>query len=160
MRGLVVALSLAAGAVAAAGPDLHAYWDNRCAQCHGDAGPFARRTLRVDNGRLLGKHHGADLERFLRQHYLADDLVAPVTAMLAAQVSTPPLFRQRCAACHDSAATFARRSLALRDGVLVGKASGQPVAVYLRSHGGLAPKEVPEMVKTLARVHAEVGAPP
>ena len=143
------------------GTDLHAYWDARCRTCHGESGPFARSTLRVDeNGRLLGRHHGTDLERFLRQHYLAEDLVQPVSAMLAAQVVTPPLYRQQCAACHGAASEFARRSLALReDGTLVGKKSGLAVNDYLRSHGGLEPAQVPEMVKTLTRVLGEVGAP-
>ena len=62
--------------------DLHAYWDSRCASCHGDAGDFSRRTLRVDGGQLLGYHQGAKLERFLRQHYVADALVPRVMAML------------------------------------------------------------------------------
>jgi hypothetical protein len=142
-----------------AGTDLHAYWDSRCRNCHGESGPFARSTLRVDGGgRLLGHHHGADLERFMRQHYLAEDLVQPVSAMLAAQVVTPPLFRQRCTGCHGAASEFARRSLALRaDGVLVGKQSGLAVQQYLRTHGGLEPAQVPEMVKTLTRVLDEVG---
>ena len=67
------------------GRDLHAFWDGRCRDCHGDAGEFARRTLRVERERLLGVHHVDDLERFLRNHYLPDELVAPVTAMLKAK---------------------------------------------------------------------------
>jgi hypothetical protein len=142
-----------------AGTDLHAYWDSRCRSCHGESGPFARSTLRADGrGRLLGRHHATDLERFMRQHYLAEDLVQPVSAMLAAQVVTPPLFRQRCADCHGAAAEFARRSLAVRaDGVLIGKQSGLAVQLYLRLHGGLEPAQVSEMVKTLTRVLDEVG---
>ena len=45
---------------AGVGRDLHDYWDGRCKDCHGDAGPFARRTLRVEQGRLVGTHHGAN----------------------------------------------------------------------------------------------------
>lgn len=142
---------------ATGGRDLHAYWDGRCKSCHGDAGDFARRTLAVERGRLVGTHHKDDLERFLRNHYLADDLVAPVSAMLVAQVNTAPLFKQNCASCHGPASEFARRSLTLREGVLTGRASGRPVEQYLRTHGGLPPAQVPEMVKTLARVLAEVG---
>lgn len=163
-RGLVAALLLLfAGLlrpVAAESVDLHAYWDGRCRQCHGDAGAFARRTLRVEGGRLLGVHQGAQLERFLRNHYLADEMVAPVTAMLAAQVVTPPLFKQHCAGCHGTAAELARQSLALRAGTPVGKRSGRAVQDSLRSHGGLAATQVPEMVKTLTRVLGEVGAAP
>lgn len=164
MRPSTIALMFAAllplTMPATAGPDgrdLHAYWDGRCKDCHGDSATFARSTLRVEQGRLLGRHHGAELSNFLQHHYLADELVAPVTAMLAAQVATPPLFKQHCAGCHDSAADFARKSLALQGGVLTGKASGKPVADYLRSHGGLPPAEIPAMVKTLQRVLGEVG---
>jgi mono/diheme cytochrome c family protein len=157
---LVLALALAAGPVTAAGAatDLHDYWDTRCKDCHGDAGPFARSTLRVEDGRLLGRHHGAALATFLRQHYLSDDLVAPVMQMLQAQAGTPPLFKERCASCHGNAAEFARKSLALRDGVLIGKASQRPVPEYLKRHGGLAPEQIAPMAQTLERVLGEVGA--
>jgi predicted component of type VI protein secretion system len=43
------------------------------------------------------------------------------------------------------------------DGVLIGKQSGLAVQLYLRSHGGLEPAQVSEMVKTLTRVLDEVG---
>lgn len=145
---------------AAAERDLHAYWDGRCKDCHGDAGAFARRTLRVEQGRLIGAHHGAQLERFLRNHYLADDLVAPVMQMLQAQATATPVFKENCSGCHGSASEFARQSLLLRDGVLTGRASGRPVQDYLRRHGGLAPEQVAPMVRTLERVLGEVGARP
>lgn len=140
-------------------PDLHAYWDDRCASCHGDAGPFARQTLRVDQGRLVGRHHVDDLDEFLRHHMPAAGLQAPVVAMLTAQVSTPPTFKAECGACHGAASGFARQSLLRRDGVLVGRSSGRPVTDMLRSHGGLAPEEIAPMAQTLERVHREVGAP-
>lgn len=152
------AMAIAAGASAAL-PDLHAYWDDRCASCHGDAGPFARQTLRVDQGRLVGRHHVDDLDEFLRHHMPASGLQAPVVAMLTAQVSTPPTFKAECGACHGTAADFARRSLVQRQGVLTGQDTGRPVADYLRRHGGLAPQEIAPMVQSLERVHREVGAP-
>jgi hypothetical protein len=138
--------------------DLHRYWDTRCKDCHGDAGAFARRTLRVEGDRLLGAHHERDLDLFLQHHYLTAELVAPVKRMLAAQVVTPPLFALHCSGCHGSAAEFARKSLVLRDDVLVGRASGRPVAQYLQSHGGLPPEQIATVVDSLRRVRAEVGA--
>lgn len=141
------------------GRDLHAFWDGRCRNCHGDAGEFARRTLRVERGRLVGAHHVDDLERFLRNHYLPDELVAPVTAMLKAQAATVSLFKPHCAGCHGTAAEFARQSLTLHNGVLTGKRSGHAVEETLRAHGGLAPAEQAELVKTLVRVVGEVGTP-
>lgn len=158
-RVLLLSLVLLAPCVASAANtvDLHAYWDDRCKTCHDDSGAFARRTLRVESGHLVGAHHHEDLTRFLQQHYLTDDLVAPVTAMLLAQATTTPLFKPHCAACHGDAAALARKSLVMKGGVLTGKASGRPVADFLRSHGGLAPDEVPAMTATLRRVLGEVG---
>jgi mono/diheme cytochrome c family protein len=155
---IVLALASAVG-TGAADRDLHDYWDTRCRGCHGHAGAFARSTLRVDKGRLVGAHHATNLDQFLRNHYLTDELVAPVTAMLTAQVQTLPRFQTHCAGCHDSAAEFARRSLTLRAEVLTGKAGGRPVAETLREHGGLAPVDAAAMVDTLTRVLGEVGTP-
>jgi len=151
-------LAAAFGPAVAAERDLHAYWDTRCKECHGHAGPFARTTLRVQDGRLVGKHHERDLDLFLQHHYLTADLVVPVKRMLAAQVATPPLFAERCSGCHATAAEFARKSLALDSNVPVGRRSGRPVAEYLKSHGGLEPAQIPIVVESLRRVLLEVGA--
>lgn len=158
----IIAITLALAATASVGVserDLHDYWDTRCRHCHGHAGAFARRTLRVEKGRLVGAHHAKNLDQFLRNHYLTDELVAPVTAMLTAQTQTAPRFRTHCAGCHDTAAEFARRSLTLRANVLTGTASGRPVAETLRDHGGLAPSDAAAMVETLTRVLGEVVKP-
>jgi cytochrome c5 len=146
-------LSPAAGAAT----DLHDYWDSRCRECHGDSAAFARSTLRVEGGRLLGRHHTEGLATFLRQHYLSDDLLVPVMQMLQAQVTTSPVFKEKCAGCHGTAADFARESLVMRDGVLVGRVSGRAVRDDLQRHGKLAPSQVAPMVATLERVLGEVG---
>jgi hypothetical protein len=155
-----IVLALLAGPWAAAEParDLHAYWHDRCLPCHADAGAFARSTLTVVNGKLVGRHHRDDLDTFLRRHYLTEDLVAPVTAMLTAQVSSAPRFKEQCGGCHGSAAEFARKSLLVEHGVLKGRNSGKPVADYLVRHGGLTATDVPAMLRTLERVAAEVAA--
>jgi mono/diheme cytochrome c family protein len=155
---LVMTLLAAPAAGIAEARDLHEYWDGRCKDCHGDAGAFARATLRVEGGRLLGRHHGAELPTFLRQHYLTDELVEPVMQMLQAQATTPPLFKEKCAGCHGNAAEFARKALVLKDGVLVGRGSGRPVRDFLQNHGGLAADQVGPMVTTLQRVLGEVGS--
>ncbi len=155
---LVLMACAAASPTTPDGIDLHGYWDQRCSGCHGHAGEFARRFLRVEDGKLLGVHHRTDLDVFLRNHYLNDGLLAPVRAMLVAQVTTPPLFQDKCAGCHGNAADFARKSLTLRDGLLVGTASGRRVADYLSRHGGLGPTEVPVVVDSLTRVRKEVAA--
>jgi hypothetical protein len=156
---LVLTLSTLPLRAASDAVDLHAYWDQRCQGCHGHAGEFARRFLAVEEGRLVGQHHRQDLDRFLRQHYLADRLVEPITAMLMAQVTTPPLFRQRCAGCHGSAVDFARTRLTLKNGVLVGASSGRPVLQTLTTHGKLTAKEVSLVTESLQRVYAESAGP-
>jgi len=83
--------------------------------------------------------------------------VAPVTAMLIAQATTAPRFKEQCSTCHGSAADFARKSLVVEQGGLKGRTSRMPVADYLRHHGGLAPGDVAAMVATLQRVAGEVG---
>jgi hypothetical protein len=158
MQGLLLAAAAAFAGAATAGTDLHDMWDGRCKDCHGHAGTFARQTLHIDGGRLAGRHHGADeLPRFLRNHYLADEWVEPVMQMLVAQAATAPTFAQRCSNCHGTAAEFARRSLAMKDGQLIGRASGRTVAETLRNHGGLAAADIEPMVRTLIRVLAETG---
>ncbi|WP_157264164.1 hypothetical protein [Azohydromonas aeria] len=156
---ILVASLLLSGPVRAApnDRDLHLYWEQRCQDCHGHSGAFSRRFLQLRDGRLADLHHGTDLERFLHQHYLADELVAPVMAMLTEQVTTPALFAQRCAACHGTAADFVRKSLTLRQGELVGKDSGRPVAQTLLTHGKLTEKEASLVVESLRRVHLEVA---
>ncbi|TXC65391.1 hypothetical protein FSC37_02610 [Piscinibacter aquaticus] len=154
---LAFAAAAALCSAAHAATDLHNYWDSRCRECHGESAAFARSTLSVEAGRLLGRHHRDDLATFLRQHYLSDDLVAPVLQMLQAQATTSPVFKDKCAGCHGSASQFARESLVMRDGVLTGRASGRPVREYLQRHGKLAPEQVGPMVATLERVLGEVG---
>jgi hypothetical protein len=155
---LLVFASLSSSA--AAEVDLHDYWDQRCSYCHRHSSEFARRFLRVDKGPLLGVHHRDDLDAFLRNHYLSEQLVPPVRATLMAQLTTAPLFGEKCAACHGTAAAFARSSgLGVVNGVLVGTASARKVVDYLASHGRLEPLEVPIMVDTLRRVRDEVTSP-
>lgn len=151
---------LAFASLSLAGPaevDLHDYWDQRCGYCHGHSSEFARRFLRVDQGRLQGVHHRGDLDLFLRHHYLTEPLVAPVRAMLMAQLTTKPLFGRKCGTCHGTAAAFARQSLRVVNGDLLGASSAIKVTDYLASHGKLEPQDLPIMVDTLLRVRREVS---
>lgn len=118
--------------------DLHQFWDGRCSACHGHAGPFARSHLTVRDGRLVGRHN-ADLKTFLTQHESGATQADGIYTMLLAQAQTKPIFQQKCAGCHETAAEFARTSLTLRDGVVVGKSNGKPIAEFLTKHGKLVP---------------------
>lgn len=153
---LLMMLALCASPGRAADRDLHDYWDARCASCHGHAGQFARKFLRVENGKLMGTHHRDNLADFLRNHYLTPDLYEPAMAMLTAQAKNPPLFSRKCSGCHDTAAEFARKSLDVKNNVLMGRDSGKPVIEYLKKHGKVTPEEAATLVQTLKRVHGEV----
>ncbi|WP_374675431.1 hypothetical protein [Ideonella sp.] len=154
---LLLAAGAAAPVTAADGPDLHAYWDDRCAGCHGDAGPFARATLRVVDGRLAGPHHGTAVDDFLRTHHLTPAFHGPVIAMLAAQVQTRPVYAARCARCHGPAASLVRQALRWDGREWVGREGGQPLQRLLARHGGVPEADVPVLAGTLRRVATEVG---
>lgn len=115
----------------ASGLDLHWLWHNHCADCHGHAGEFSRKFLKVSDGELQGAHHVHDLRQFLSNHHLAGNEVDAVYNMLLAQANTQARFKDECSSCHDSAAEFIRAELVLRDGVLVSRISGRPVGEFL-----------------------------
>jgi hypothetical protein len=137
--------------------DLHQFWESRCQDCHGHAGDFARRTLSVNDGVLVGRHN-TDLKRFLAVHEAGTEQAGPLYAMLLAQAQTKPVFQQKCASCHGTAADFARASLLERDGVVVGRDNGRPIADFLKRHGKLTSDEVPVVVESLTRVLKETAA--
>lgn len=155
----VLAALLMLPAAGASGLDLHWLWEDRCADCHGHAGDFARNFLGVSNGELQGRHHVHDLRRFLHNHYLAGHEVDAVYAMLFAQANNQARFRDECSSCHENAASFVRNSLLLRGGVLYGRASGQPVRDFLEHHRKLAPDDVDFFTNVLMRVANEVYRP-
>jgi hypothetical protein len=161
--GVSVALLTAAMILTTVGEapalDLHRYWDQRCGECHGHAGAFARRFLSVRDGELQGRHPVGDMRLFLRNHGVPAGEVDAVYAMLLAQASSPGGFDSRCGSCHGSAAELARGSLVLRDGVLRGVRSSRPVAEFLRDHAGLRPEEVTFFTDLLTRVEREVNRP-
>ena len=139
--------------------DLHALWDDRCAECHGHSADFARRFLQISDGRLQGRHHVDNLQLFISRHYSTPAQAAAIYAMLQAQAATPPLFRQHCSRCHDSAASLVRSTAILRDGVLLSSRSGQPLHQFLSNHRNLSVEEIDFYLRLLTRVATETGQP-
>jgi len=139
--------------------DLHALWDDRCAECHGHSGDFARRFLLISDGRLQGRHHVDNLQLFLSRHYSTAAQSPAIYAMLQAQTATPPLFRQQCSRCHGSAASLVRSTVILRDGILFGRGSGQSLQQFLSSHRNLGAEEIDFYHRLLTRVAIETGQP-
>jgi hypothetical protein len=157
----VLALAVAAltltRSMPATGIDLHWFWDQRCHECHGHAGEFARSQLNVEQGKLVGRHHTQDLRLFLGQHQNGGAYAGEMYDMLLAQAETPPVYQEKCARCHGSAAQFARSSLVVIDGVVSGRESQRPLIDILQTHGKLTSEEVPVVMETLTRVLNEVG---
>lgn len=145
--------------VPAGAVDLHAFWDQRCGGCHGHAGDFARRYLKVEDGRLVGRHHRDNLRLFLGQHEMSGQIADEVYAMLLAQASTPPVYRHKCGGCHQTAADLARASLAMSGGALAVRQSGRPLAEFLPGHAALQAEELSVVMQSLARVYREVHGP-
>jgi len=155
------ALLLLAGGAAALARDIHADWENHCLECHGHAGAFARARLGVAGGVLVSDHWGADLERFLANHHTSAATLGPIIEMLRAQLATPPVFAEKCAGCHGRAADLARSgALVERDGRLLIRASGRPVAALLERHGGVDAAEAAIIAERLAALLAETATRP
>jgi hypothetical protein len=139
--------------------DLHHFWDQRCGGCHGHAGEFARRYLKVESGKLIGRHHTDNLRLFLGQHEMSGAIADEVYAMLVAQASTPPVYQEKCRSCHQNAAEFARSSLVVSGGTVVGQNSGRPLADFLPNHAHLNSEELSVVIENLTRVYREVHGP-
>ena len=155
----LVSAVLLAPAAGAAGIDLHWLWHDRCYECHGHAGDFARKFLSVSNGELQGRHHIHDLQQFLHHHYLIQSEAAAVYNMLLAQADIPARFKAECSRCHDTAAEFVRNSLQLRDGVLYGRKSGTATRQFLENHRKLNTDDIEFFMEQLTRVAHEVYRP-
>jgi hypothetical protein len=143
----------------AAAVDLHHFWDQRCGGCHGHAGEFARRYLKVESGKLVGRHHTDNLRLFLGQHEMSGAIADEIYAMLLAQASTAPVYQEKCRSCHQNAAELARSSLVASGGTVVGRQSGRPLADLLPSHARLTAGELSVLVESLTRVYREVHGP-
>ena len=156
----ILILSIGSPASAVTGTDLHRLWDDACAECHGHSADFSRRFLEVRDGRLRGRHHGDDLLRFMRHHYLRADAVDAVYRMLLAQVQTPPRFREECSACHRGAADLLRASDVHWQGDSLRLGSGRSMREFLGGHRGLQPEDIDFYQSLFERIAAEIGRPP
>ena len=157
---IIVFIAVSVISAVATAADLHHLWEDRCEDCHGHAGEFARHFLSVADGTLHGQHPDRDLRLFLRNHYLAGShQVDAVYSMLLAQASSQAQFQAKCGTCHGKAAQFARESLVRRDGTLYGRHSERPLNEFLQQHRRLEVDEIAFFVKLLIRVEREVHQP-
>ncbi len=159
IQAIVVTAAMVMADVEASGLDLHWLWEDTCADCHGHAGDFSRKFLKVSKGELQGPHHVHDLRRFLSNHYLAGAEVDAVYDMLLAQANSQTRFKDECSSCHETAAIFVRNKLVLRDGALFSRASDRLVRDFLVNHRNLEPEDIAYFMDVLNRVANEVYRP-
>lgn len=158
LAGLTLCAGLAVTGTAGAA-DLHYFWEQRCADCHGHAGDFARSFLRVEDGELIGRHPVNDVRLFLSHHGVPAADVEAVYDMLRAQAGGAGDFARRCGQCHGAAADLARRSLTVEEGRVRLRGSDLPVEVFLDGHAGLSTEDVPFFAELLQRIAEEVNRP-
>lgn len=156
VAGLLPLLFVQAGA---RGLDLHALWDDRCAECHGHSAEFARKYLTITGGLLQGRHHKLDLHKFLQHHYPPAGEVDAIYQMLLAQTSTPPRFSPECGNCHGSAAEFLRKSMILKDGELKILKSGDSLQPFLQNHRDLTREDIDFYMGLFTRLAREIYRP-
>ena len=155
---LIFLLALTGQAVAK-GIDLHALWDDRCAECHGHSADFARKYLEVVDGRLQGHHHLQNLDRFLVYHYTPAGEADALYAMLLAQVQTPPRYREQCSRCHRAAADLVRQSILPRQGRLELRGSGLGLDEFMQTHRKLSAEEIKFYLRLFGRLAGEIYRP-
>jgi len=158
-RLLVYLVLLLPSTVGARGIDLHALWDDRCAECHGHSAEFARKYLKITGGLLQGRHHLLDLRLFLEHHYPPAGQVEAIYQMLLAQTYTPPRFSEECGSCHGRASDFLRQSIVLREGDLKIEKSGSPVQQFLQSHRQLTQDDIEFYMGLFTRLAYEIYRP-
>ncbi|MGI9334546.1 MAG: hypothetical protein ACR2RL_15475 [Gammaproteobacteria bacterium] len=158
--GALVLSAILGGPALAQGNAAHALWEDRCAQCHGPAGDLARKHLSVVEGELVGSKPEQNLREFLQNHHAAGADSSPsVYEMLLTQAGIEARFQSECTACHATAVDLVRRHLVMRDGIMYGRTSRQPLARFLIGHRNLvAEKDVPYFLELLRVVETQVDA--
>ncbi len=145
MAAMLLCLScvLPASIARAQSADPHALFEDRCGRCHGHAGAFARKSLAIRDGRVVGRGSGVPVRAFLRRHHGAPSEMetALLLDMFRGQIERGALFQERCRICHASARKLARGKLILRDGWLVGRYTGADMEPFLNAHGRLSAAE-------------------
>lgn len=152
---LIVLIAVRLHSAAAATIDPHALYEAACSKCHSPhAVDLVRSSMRKIDGDVVANEADVPIAKLLARHggtrLTADEIMA-LTRHFEQMLSTGFLFQEKCIVCHDRASEFARLSLVIRDGKLVGRYSGRDIAAFLTEHGRLTPAEAETMTATLAR---------
>lgn len=134
--------------------DPHRLYEQRCSGCHAEhAGDFVHENLVRSDGDIIGRQSGRELRAFLEAGHGAlslGEIVSLVTHLTSIQRSGR-LFHDKCFICHNRAVDFARHTVLMEDGELIGRYSGRNIEQFLLTHGRLKNDEVPRMVEVLKR---------
>lgn len=157
----VLAVALQAGPVWSQPIDPHTFFEERCSRCHTEhARDFVQKsvTLAPDGG-LFTRETSEPIEDFLPGHpgRPSDAAVAALAEMFRLQLRTGGLFRAKCTVCHKSARGLARKTLARRDGHVVGRYTDRDMSEFLASHGRLSEAEAAIIHEMLAWQLAVAG---
>lgn len=147
--------------VAGQAQDLHELFEERCGRCHGHAGPFARESLVIVEGQVVGRASRQEVGSFLQGHYgrLTENEILGLLDLFRFQIASSGLYENRCLDCHESAKDLARNRLLVLNDQLVGRYTGRDMAEFLMRHGRLSRQEAVFMTDVL-RWQLEGGSLP
>lgn len=154
-----VQISLLLGAVTSLGArqasaqNFHETFEARCMACHGHAGEFARTSLSLSNGKVVGSR-GKELGTFLSTHQggLSPEEIESFLDVFKMQLQSAGFFRERCLTCHGRAYEFTRLNLIMRGGDLMGRYSGLDVQQFLLGHARMSKGEADAMYSALVDI--------
>jgi hypothetical protein len=139
-RSVLLKLLLCLSMAAQSQPiDPHALFEAKCVRCHDHAGVFARETLTIEAGEVVGRRSGKPVLKTLAGHFgkLSEAEAGLIVDMFRRQILSDGLYKAKCRFCHDPAKKLARQTLILREGQLVGRYSGRSIEDLLSYHGRL-----------------------
>lgn len=142
------------------GLDPHQIYERNCSGCHvPHAGDFARTTLSVKGGQLVGERSGRDVEAFLGGGHgrVSQAEAAVLVEQFRNILRTGGIFDRKCRICHDRAVVVARSKLIKCEGKVRGRYSGRDMSDFLTYHGRLEPAEIEKILAMFAR-QLEPGA--
>lgn len=121
--------------------DPHALYEAKCASCHAKhASALAQQKLRLSGDKTAETKAGVAVSKLLVNHRgtkLDEAEIGALADQFAWMLSTGFVFQKKCAGCHDKGLSFARLYLELRDGEVMSRLHGEPVAKLLETHARL-----------------------
>lgn len=115
--------------------------------------------LQIEHAILAGGPQ-ARLIRFLDRHQVDNSTLPDMPGLLLAQAQAELIFQEKCSNCHGTVESFARKSLTVREGGVIGVKTKVPIATFLKRHRSLTAEEAQTAIENLIRVLSESGRGP